>query len=106
MPGDLVILASGGAIPADCILNEGQIDVDQAALTGESLPVTMHEGDEPKMGSTVVRGETEATVVYTGKDTFLGKTAAMLQGPVEMSNLQKLLINIMLVLVLISLVLR
>ena len=39
----------------------------------------MHEGGEPKMGSTVVRGETEATVAYTGKDTFLGKTAAMLQ---------------------------
>eukprot|EP00613_Pedinella_sp_CCMP2098_P083450 CAMPEP_0171994598 /NCGR_PEP_ID=MMETSP0993-20121228/279038_1 /TAXON_ID=483369 /ORGANISM="non described non described, Strain CCMP2098" /LENGTH=563 /DNA_ID=CAMNT_0012647677 /DNA_START=103 /DNA_END=1792 /DNA_ORIENTATION=- len=105
VPGDLVVLGSGGAVPADCVLNEGQIDVDQAALTGESLPVTMHEGDEPKMGSTVVRGETEATVAYTGKDTFLGKTAAMLQGPAEVSNLQKLLIRIMLVLVLISITL-
>lgn len=59
------------------------ISCSQAALTGESLPVTMHEGDEPKMGSMVARGEVEATVAYTGKDTFLGKTAAMLQGPAE-----------------------
>jgi H+-transporting ATPase len=105
VPGDLVILGSGGAVPADCVLNEGQVDIDQAALTGESLPVTMHEGDEPKMGSTVVRGETEATVAFTGSDTFLGKTAAMLQGPAEISNLQKLLIRIMLVLVMLSIVL-
>jgi H+-transporting ATPase len=105
VPGDMVILASGGAVPADCAVNEGTIDVDQAALTGESLPVTMMEGDEPKMGSTVVRGETEATVVFTGKDTFLGKTAAMLSGDPEVSNLQKLLIRIMVVLVCISLTL-
>ncbi|CAM9802288.1 unnamed protein product, partial [Phaeothamnion confervicola] len=38
VPGDLVLLGSGGAVPADCIVNCGQIDVDEAALTGESLP--------------------------------------------------------------------
>jgi H+-transporting ATPase len=65
----------------------------------------MYEGDEPKMGSTVVRGEVEATVAYTGKDSFLGKTAAMLQGPPEVSNLQKLLMKIMGFLVAISLTL-
>lgn len=62
VPGDLVLLAAGSAVPADVLVNHGQIDVDQAALTGESLPVTMHAGDSAKMGSTVVRGETEGTV--------------------------------------------
>lgn len=52
VPGDLVLLAAGAAVPADCIVNEGRIEVDQAALTGESLPVTMYKGDTPKMGST------------------------------------------------------
>ena len=66
VPGDLVLLASGSAIPADCRVNKGQIDVDQAALTGESLPVTMSAMDSCKMGSTVVRGETEGTVEFTG----------------------------------------
>ena len=41
------------------------------------------------MGSTVVRGETEATVEFTGKDSFFGKTASMLIDDGEVSNLQK-----------------
>ena len=67
VPGDLVLLASGCAVPADCRVNKGQIDVDQAALTGESLPVSMGAFDSCKMGSTVVRGETEGTVEFTGE---------------------------------------
>lgn len=43
-------------------MNHGQIDVDQSALTGESLPVTFYAGDSAKMGSTVTRGEVEGTV--------------------------------------------
>ena len=79
VPGDLVLLAAGSAIPADCRVNEGQIEVDQAALTGESLPVTMFKGDSAKMGSTVSRGEQEGTVEFTGAETFFGKTASLLQ---------------------------
>lgn len=105
VPGDLVTLALGAAVPADCRINEGQVDIDQAQLTGESLPVTMFKGDQPKMGSTVVRGEVEATVEFTGADTFFGKTATLLQGPPEASNLQNILITIMIVLVVISLTL-
>ncbi len=78
VPGDLILLAAGSAVPADCRTNHGQIEVDQAALTGESLPVTMYKGDECKMGSNVARGETEATVVATGANTFFGKTASLL----------------------------
>lgn len=104
VPGDLVLLCSGSAIPADCRTNEGQIEVDQAALTGESLPVTMFKHDECKMGSTVVRGETEATVTATGANTFFGKTAALLGGTNEVSNLQKTIVSIVVVLVGISLV--
>ena len=79
VPGDLVLLSTGSAIPADCRINEGSIEVDQAALTGESLPVTMYKGDCCKMGSTVMRGEVEGTVEFTGSKTFFGKTASLLQ---------------------------
>ena len=41
-------------------VKEGTIDVDQSALTGESLPVTLRGGDAAQMGATVVRGETHA----------------------------------------------
>merc|ERR1712054_708584 len=117
VPGDMCLLASGSAMPADCRVNTQdekraktpdlaiqQIDVDQAALTGESLPVTLYEGDKTLMGSTVVRGETEGTVEFTGISTFFGKTAALLQSTEELSNVQYLLIAIVRNLTLLSLV--
>jgi len=114
VPGDTVLLGSGSAIPADCRLNDSEIDVDQAALTGESLPVTFYKGDSVKLGSTVVRGEgtcksclssisgrckihvthlccafyvfpaVEATVEFTGAETFFGKTASLLEDTHEL----------------------
>jgi len=95
VPGDLVTLNAGAAVPADCRVNQGRIEVDQAALTGESLPVTMMKGSQPKMGSTVTRGETEGTVEFTGGNTFFGKTAAMIQSVEEMSHFQRVLLKIM-----------
>jgi H+-transporting ATPase len=99
VPGDTVLLGSGSAIPADCRVNEGEIDVDQAALTGESLPVTFFKKDSCKMGSTVVRGEVDGTVEFTGSNTFLGKTAALLETSYEFSYLQKLLMRVVTILV-------
>ena len=100
VPGDIVCLGAGGAIPADCILREGKpIQVDQAALAGESLPVTMHAGAEAKMGSTVTRGEIEATVSATGSQTFFGKTADLVQGVDELGHFEKVLREIMIILV-------
>jgi H+-transporting ATPase len=78
VPGDLVLLASGSAVPADCHVNEGDIEVDEAALTGESLPAPKYRGDSCKMGSTVVQGEVHGTVKATGGNTFVGRTAKLL----------------------------
>jgi H+-transporting ATPase len=107
VPGDLVKLASGSAVPADCSINEGQIDVDEAALTGESLPVTMLPGEHmPKMGSTVVRGEVDGTVQFTGLKTFFGKTALLLQSvEADLGNIHYVLVRVMLVLTTLSMVL-
>ncbi|GAB4816895.1 hypothetical protein N2152v2_003941 [Parachlorella kessleri] len=105
VPGDLVLLAAGAAVPADCVVNDGRIEVDQSALTGESLPVSMYKGDSAKMGSTVTRGEVESTVEFTGSQTFFGKTATLLQAVEGLGNLQKILLKIMFVLVAMSLLL-
>jgi magnesium-transporting ATPase (P-type) len=60
VPGDVILLASGSHVPADCrIQGTSSVEIDQSALTGESLPVTFYPGDSCKMGSTVVRGEVE-----------------------------------------------
>ena len=55
-------------------MKEGTIDVDQSALTGESLPVTLQGGDAAQMGATVVRGETHAT----GGDALSGRSPCLL----------------------------
>jgi H+-transporting ATPase len=106
VPGDRVLLAAGSAIPADCYVNCGLIDVDQSAMTGESLPVKFRRGDVCKLGSTVVRGETEGSVESTGAHTFFGKTSTMLQASgSKMGSLQVPLLRIMLILVVLSLTL-
>nr|AAP30857.1 P-type H+-ATPase [Trypanosoma brucei] len=98
VPGDLVKLGSGSAVPADCTINEGVIDVDEAALTGESLPVTMGTEHMPKMGSNVVRGEVDATVQYTGQSTFFGKTATLLQSvEADIGSIRIILMRVMVI---------
>ena len=85
-----MLILSGSAIPADCELCESEVvQVDQAQLTGESLPVTMRKGSAAMMGSTCVRGETEAIVTATGTNTFFGRTAALIDSVEDESNLQK-----------------
>ena len=105
VPGDMVLLAGGSSVPADCVVNEGCIDVDQSQLTGEALPVSMFRGDSCKLSSTVVRGEVEGTVVDTGLNTYFGKTVRMIQVENGPSNLQNMLMDIMIVLVVLSLTL-
>ena len=106
--GDTVILEAGDAIPADCRIVEcASMKVEEAALTGESVPVTKLLGalvlpkgtdDVPLadrknmcyMGSTVVYGRGRAIVVATGMDTEMGKIAdAISQAEDEETPLQK-----------------
>ena len=68
VPGDLVELHLGDIVPADGILlNGAAVQVDQSALTGESLPVTIHPGGKLKMGSALKRGEGKVVVCGTGR---------------------------------------
>jgi H+-transporting ATPase len=95
VPGDVVLLALGSSVPADCELLAGPMKIDQAALTGESLPVTMVRGQIAKMGSTVTSGECEALVYDHGPYTFFGKTACMIAAVDEPGNFQKVLMRVL-----------
>lgn len=95
VPGDMVSFKIGDIIPADSRLTEAiNVSIDQAALTGESLPVTKHEGDEVFSGSTCKNGEAEGIVIATGANTFFGKAASMIGGDDEMGHLQQILAQI------------
>eukprot|EP00927_Polykrikos_kofoidii_P061846 TRINITY_DN56677_c0_g1_i1.p1 TRINITY_DN56677_c0_g1~~TRINITY_DN56677_c0_g1_i1.p1 ORF type:complete len:911 (-),score=148.05 TRINITY_DN56677_c0_g1_i1:172-2904(-) len=104
--GDRVCLTAGAAVPADCRIDEGEkpIQVDQAAMTGESLPVTKFAGAVAKMGSTLTRGESEAVVVGTGANTFFGKTAALINTVDDQPHFEMVLDRLLIVLVSIGLI--
>jgi len=106
VPGDLIELKMGDIVPADAILLDGQpIQVDQSALTGESLPVTLYSGGKAKMGSAIKRGEIKAVVCGTGKYTFFGKAAELLNKVVTQGRFQRVVIKITLSLLAFSLLL-
>ncbi|XP_010548606.1 PREDICTED: ATPase 2, plasma membrane-type [Tarenaya hassleriana] len=92
VPGDIVSIKLGDIIPADARLLEGDpLKVDQSALTGESLPVTKHPGDEVFSGSTCKQGEIEAVVIATGVHTFFGKAAHLVDSTNNVGHFQMVL---------------
>lgn len=95
VPGDVVVLEAGDAVPADGrLLESASLKIEEAALTGESVPVNkvvQQLGLEPGqqvplgdrknmcyMGSTVVYGRGKAVITRTGMDTQMGKIAGAL----------------------------
>ena len=95
VPGDVVRLRLGDIVPADAILFEGEpVEVDQSALTGESLPVTRNYGEPVYSGSILKRGEIDALVSATGKDSYFGKTAQLVESAHTVSHFQKAVLKI------------
>ncbi len=98
--GDVILLEAGDAVPADVrLLESASLQIEEAALTGESVPVYKYieilnlEGQKDiplgdrknmaYMGSTVVYGRGKAVVVATGMDTEMGKIAHALTNAIE-----------------------
>ncbi|KAG9053845.1 plasma membrane H+-ATPase [Serendipita sp. 407] len=78
VPGDMVAFKIGDIVPADCRLTEAiNVSIDQAALTGESLPQSKKTADQCFSGSTCKQGEAEGMVISTGPNTFFGRAASL-----------------------------
>lgn len=95
VPGDIVALRIGNVIPADIKLLAGEyLSADEAALTGESLPVEKVLGETAYSGSVVKLGEMTGTVIATGMNTYFGKTAQLVQSADSKSHFQRAVLNI------------
>lgn len=106
VPGDVVKIRLGDIVPADLrLVGDGFASIDQSALTGESVPVAKHEGDEAFSGSVVKQGEIAGVVIATGSNTFFGRTAKLVAGAGAVSHAQKAMFQIGNFLIIIAVVL-
>src|ERR1700683_2946617 len=95
VPGDGIRVRLGDIVPADARLLEGDpVEVDQSALTGESLPATRKSGEAVFSGSIVRQGEIGALVYATGTKTYFGKTAQLVQELYTVSHFQRAVLRI------------
>ncbi|PNX46165.1 MAG: plasma-membrane proton-efflux P-type ATPase, partial [Thermoplasmata archaeon M8B2D] len=95
VPGDIVHLRIGDIIPADARLLDGDpIEVDQSALTGESLPVTKKSSEAVFSGAIIRRGEIDALVYAIGENTYFGKTTHLVQEAHNVSHFQRMILKI------------
>ena len=69
--GDLVLIKTGEQVPMDCKILWGEAQVNEALLTGESVPVLKQKKDALIGGSLVTDGTVKAQVTAIGKDTVL-----------------------------------
>jgi H+-transporting ATPase len=106
VPGDAIRLCLGDIVPADARLLEGDpVEVDQSALTGESLPVTRKSGEAVFSGSIIRQGEIGALVYATGENTYFGKTAQLVEEAHTVSHFQRAVLKIGNYLILLAVVL-
>ncbi|OQP63930.1 magnesium-translocating P-type ATPase [Niastella vici] len=103
VPGDLVILSAGDMVPADIrLLTAKDLHVNQAALTGEALPVEKEAKDVDDtidnpleqicycfLGTNVISGSATAVVMHTGDQTYFGGVAHSIAGERELTSFDK-----------------
>jgi H+-transporting ATPase len=95
VPGDVIRVRLGDIVPADACLLEGDpVEVDQSALTGESLPVSRKTGETLYSGSIIRQGESEGLVYAIGGATFFGKTTQLVQEAHTVSHFQRAVLKI------------
>ena len=94
VPGDIVSITTGDFVPADLKMISGSVQVNQSALTGESLPVEKNPNDTLYAGSTVRRGEAQCLVILTGARTYFGKTVELVQLAAPLSHTEEIISQI------------
>ena len=78
-PGDTVVVRSGGRIPVDGTVLSGRADVDQSALTGESVPVEKAPGDPVYAATVAASGYLEFRADTEAKDTTLAQIVRLVE---------------------------
>ena len=84
--GDLIVLRAGGLVPVDGILRDGQVTVNQASLTGESIPVPKRLGGILYAGTVIEEGECVLEVRETSGNSRYDKIVAMIEDSQQLKS--------------------
>ncbi|HEY0058539.1 MAG TPA: cation-translocating P-type ATPase [Flavisolibacter sp.] len=77
--GDLILIRAGEQVPVDCKILWGDVQVNEALLTGESLPLTKTKKDALIGGSIIEEGTAKAQVTAVGNDTVLSNILTLVK---------------------------
>ncbi len=105
VPNDVIHVRMGDVVPADALIEDGSLVVDQSPLTGESVPVDKDAGDTLYSGAIVRQGEATGTVTSTGARTYFGKTTELVKTARTVSHLEIVILTIVKYLVIIDVLL-
>lgn len=81
--GSMIIIRSGERVPIDCTVVSGECDLDTSALTGESLPVSIHVGDEIASGAVVLGGVVTCKTVRTADSSAAARILDLVENAQE-----------------------
>ena len=85
-PGDRVVVRAGGVIPLDSVVAEGEVTVNQASLTGESVPVAKRPGGAVYAGTVVEEGECVLEVKQASGQGRYDQIVEMIQRSEQMKS--------------------
>lgn len=94
VPGDIIHIRMGDLVPADVNIINGDILVDQSALTGESQPVERAQNSTVYSGSVIKRGEATCKIIATGASSYFGKTAELIKSAKTKGHIEELILKI------------
>ncbi|MCF6301604.1 MAG: cadmium-translocating P-type ATPase [Devosiaceae bacterium] len=77
--GDIIEVRPGGRVPADATISQGETSIDEAAVTGESMPKRKQEGDDVYAGSINVDGVIQLTVTKTSENNMISRILSMVE---------------------------
>ena len=91
VPGDIIRIRIGDFVPADVKIIQGEISIDQSALTGESLEIDKKVQETIFSGSVVTKGEATGMVTLTGANTKYGKTIELVKAAGPKSHIEEII---------------
>lgn len=77
--GDMVIVRAGQRIPVDGLVVDGHAAVDQAAITGESMPVDVGVGEQVYAASLALNGALRVETAHSGRETTFSRLVRMIE---------------------------